>query len=91
MDNTKESCGNCGHFLEFYAFIGGTHFRPVNCGLCKLKNVNKKCNEMERCCCDNWVSNKELLEKRNYLTESVLQEISRKLYDFMLFLIAKES
>lgn len=90
MDNAKQSCGNCGHFLQYYAFVGGTHFRPVKCGQCKLKKVHKGFNEMEQRGCGNWVSNGELLAKRNYLTEYALQDISRKLYDFLLFLIAKE-
>ena len=84
MDITKRTCENCGHFLQYYAFVTGAHFRPIGCGKCKIKRAYKSFVEPESPACEKWVSNEEEMKKERAQIESGVQTLSQQLYDLIL-------
>lgn len=90
MEEKNQSCGNCGNFLQYYAFFGGVHFRPVNCGQCKAKAVRNSVIENRDSVCAKWIPNSELREKQERAVRSGLRNVLEKLEDILLILSLKE-
>lgn len=91
MENEKQNCKNCKHYLEHY-IISGLQFSPIG-GHCINRELNDKRKKDKTALienCDYWESNITKKAERKETIKTVIRQMNERLKQIELILETEE-